>query len=260
MEEFSLALFDIDSFKTINDSFGHLTGDAVLRSVADALRDGCRAYDVKARYGGDEFIVVMPYTHLDQGIAVAEKIRRAVAALELEVDGKPLHVTLSAGVTSTVGREGLTPESLIHRADIALYEAKKTGRNQTVPLKRGEAAAEVLIVEDDASDAEAMIHLCESLDCRADWACTGAEAELRVRDRRYVLALVDCSLPDVDGSEAIGRIRDAAPMTTTALVAGTDSASAKLIGTLGQSPVIVVRKPLSRDHLKAILTDARRRT
>jgi len=132
--EFSLAIFDVDSFKEINDRHGHIVGDHVLQAVAQALRDGCRAYDIKARYGGDEFVVVMPSTRLDMGIAVAEKIRRAVAALSLGEDGSPLTVTLSAGVTSMRPREDISPEALVERADRGLYAAKAAGRNQIVPM------------------------------------------------------------------------------------------------------------------------------
>lgn len=128
--EFSLAIFDVDSFKQINDQCGHVVGDQVLTAVAHALRDGCRAYDIKARYGGDEFVVVMPYTRLDRGIAVAEKIRRAVASLALTAEGVPLTVTVSAGVTSTRPLEEIAPNELIQRADRGLYAAKAAGRNQ----------------------------------------------------------------------------------------------------------------------------------
>ena len=132
--DFSLAIFDVDSFKQINDRYGHVVGDQVLTAVAHALRDGCRAYDIKARYGGDEFVVVMPHTRLDMGIAVAEKIRRAVAALAFATDGSPLQVTVSAGVTSTHPLEEVAPEALVARADRGLYAAKNAGRNQIVPV------------------------------------------------------------------------------------------------------------------------------
>jgi two-component system cell cycle response regulator len=132
--EFSLAIFDIDSFKQINDRYGHIIGDQVLTAVAQALQDGCRAYDIKARYGGDEFVVVMPHTRLDMGIAVAEKIRRAVAALTFAADGSPLAVTVSAGVTSTRRVEEIAPDALVERADRGLYAAKAAGRNQIVPV------------------------------------------------------------------------------------------------------------------------------
>jgi two-component system cell cycle response regulator len=132
--EFSLAIFDVDSFKQINDRHGHVVGDQVLVAVAHALLDGCRAYDIKARWGGDEFVVVMPNTRLDMGIAVAEKIRRAVASLSLPGNGTPFSVTLSAGVTCARSREEIAPDALVERADRGLYAAKAAGRNQIVPV------------------------------------------------------------------------------------------------------------------------------
>jgi len=132
--EFSLAIFDVDSFKQINDRHGHVVGDQVLVAVAHALRDGCRAYDIKARYGGDEFVVVMPNTRLEMGVAVAEKIRRSVSSLTLQGEGGPLSVSLSAGVTCTRPLEEIAPDALIERADRGLYAAKAAGRNQVVPI------------------------------------------------------------------------------------------------------------------------------
>src|SRR5437867_5740416 len=260
VEEFAIAVFDVDSFKTINDKYGHLVGDDVLTAVAHALRDGCRAYDVKARYGGDEFVVVMPYTRLEQGVAVAEKIRRAVAGLSLSVDGIALNVTVSAGVTSTRPREGITPEGLIRRADRALYEAKKSGRNQIVPVGPGEPAADVLIVEEDAAEAEALVRMCDALGYRAEWAATGSDAIERSRASRYVLALVDSRLPDLEGTETIRRIKEVSPATTAVLVTGAESESSQVLEALSRSPVMLARKPLSIDHLKTLISDARRRT
>ena len=261
-EEFSLAVFDVDSFKTINDTYGHLFGDTVLKSVADALRENCRAYDVKARYGGDEFVVVMPYTNLEQGVAVVEKIRRAVLGLGLSINGSPLRLTLSAGVTSTVGREGLSPEALIRRADLALYEAKSTGRNQTVPLARGEPAAEVLVVENRPDEAESLVRLCETLGCRADWASTGEEALRRVEELKYALVLMDASTPGIDPESTLGRIKASSPATTTALLADTESDGARPGGagsTSGASARIHVRRPVSVDSLRGLLAGARKK-
>lgn len=259
VDEFALALLDIDSFKVINDTCGHLAGDDVLKSVAVALRDSCRAYDVKARYGGDEFVVVMPYTRLDQGVAVADKIRRAVAALPLPVRSGGLSLTLSAGVTSTVLREGITPEGLIQRADLALYEAKNGGRNRTVPLAHTEPDAEVLVVDGDEERAREILRLCESLGCRVEWARTGSEAAERARRSRHVLALVDSSLTDLEGIEAIARIKEISPATSTALVTGTP-ANGHVLEALLRSPITLVGKPLSIEHLKTLLSDARRRS
>ena len=119
--------------------------------MARAIRESCRAYDVKARYGGDEFVVVMPDTRLEQGVAVAEKIRRAVSALATSDAVRRPRVTLSAGVTSTGPRDGLAPEDLIRRADLALYEAKKRGRDRIVCWDESLPVSGILLVDPPGS-------------------------------------------------------------------------------------------------------------
>jgi diguanylate cyclase (GGDEF)-like protein len=130
----TLIMFDIDDFKAVNDSHGHQQGDAVLREVAKAIQRHSRNTDHPARYGGEELAVVLPETDLDGGMVAAEEIRRAIESLEVPLpDGSPLRVTVSAGVSQLLG----DPGSLVAAADAALYEAKRRGKNQTVP---GEAA------------------------------------------------------------------------------------------------------------------------
>jgi len=126
----SLALIDIDSFKTINDTHGHRNGDAVLQLVADTLREVCRATDEPARYGGDELAVILAETALDGALTIGESIRRAVEAAELQLpDGTPLRVTVSVGVSALEPGHG-DPEALIEAADVGLYAAKRTGKNK----------------------------------------------------------------------------------------------------------------------------------
>lgn len=120
-------LADIDKFKSINDKYGHLTGDYVLRTVADILRENLRAADVICRWGGEEFLVMCSDTNLDRGIFVAEKIRKAVSVYEFK-DG--IKATISLGVTQW--KEDDDEEAVFKRADNSLYLAKLTGRNRTV--------------------------------------------------------------------------------------------------------------------------------
>ena len=116
---FSVAIFDIDHFKHINDEQGHLQGDRMLQQVAGLLDDSARETDIVARYGGEEFVVVMPRTNLEGASQFAERVR---ARIEEEM---PL--TVSGGVT--VALDGDTPESVMSRADAAMYRAKAAGRN-----------------------------------------------------------------------------------------------------------------------------------
>lgn len=124
----SLAVIDLDRFKSINDRFGHNAGDKVLRTAARVLRSNIRETDFLARYGGEEFTLVMPETNLDQARKTADKLRAALAAAPFHAGEQRLPVTLSAGVTAF--QEADTRESAFERADRALYNAKNAGRNR----------------------------------------------------------------------------------------------------------------------------------
>ena len=129
----SLILTDIDHFKKFNDTYGHLTGDQVLRLVAIALKQNVKGQDVAARYGGEEFVVLLPRTALMAAVTVADNIRRAVMGKELmrRSTGETLgRVTISLGVANW--RKGDTVASLLERADACLYAAKHGGRNCVV--------------------------------------------------------------------------------------------------------------------------------
>jgi diguanylate cyclase len=116
---FSLAMFDIDHFKQINDRQGHVHGDRTLQQLANLFEEFVRDTDVVARYGGEEFVIVMPQTDLAGACTFSERLRSQVA--------DQLSITISGGVTVAV--DGDTPESLVTRADMALYQAKNAGRN-----------------------------------------------------------------------------------------------------------------------------------
>jgi diguanylate cyclase len=132
-EPLSLLLFDIDHFKSFNDSYGHLTGDQVLRLVGLSLKQTIKGQDITARYGGEEFAVVLPNTALRQALTVADHIRRAVMAKELkkkstgEILGR---VTISVGVSML--KQDDDTDALIERADACLYAAKRNGRNRVI--------------------------------------------------------------------------------------------------------------------------------
>ncbi|WP_295810040.1 PleD family two-component system response regulator [uncultured Nitratireductor sp.] len=129
----SLMIADIDRFKSINDSWGHQGGDDVLREFADRLRHNIRGIDLICRFGGEEFVVVMPDTQKDVAEMVAERLRVAIANEPFTVDNgrNALAVTTSVGVVACRGADD-TPAELLKRADVALYEAKNAGRNCVV--------------------------------------------------------------------------------------------------------------------------------
>jgi diguanylate cyclase len=142
-EPLALLMADIDHFKAFNDTYGHLTGDQVLRLVALSVKQNVKGQDAAARYGGEEFVVALPNTALQSAITVAEHIRRAVMAKELvkRSTGERLgRVTLSLG--AAVLRPGDSAQSLIERADKCLYAAKRQGRNRVVCETDPEAGAD----------------------------------------------------------------------------------------------------------------------
>ena len=141
-EAVSLLLIDIDHFKTFNDSFGHLTGDQVLRLVAMSVKQNVKGLDTAARYGGEEFAVILPNTVLRSSITVADHIRRAVMTKELMKRSTGEHlgrVTISVGVATLHKTD--TAQSLIERTDGCLYAAKRHGRNRVMCETDPEVAA-----------------------------------------------------------------------------------------------------------------------
>jgi len=129
----SLALFDVDHFKKINDTFGHPAGDEVLKGVAGLLSRTVRTEDVVARYGGEEFVVVMRGLDRDGARALAERLREAIAAHPVAAAGQVIRLTVSAGVASLVCcGPGGDKTALVAKADARLYLAKQGGRNRVV--------------------------------------------------------------------------------------------------------------------------------
>ena len=128
---FSVIILDIDYFKKVNDTYGHLVGDQVLKQLAEILTKGLRKGDIVIRYGGEEFLILLPYTRLEEASQAAERLRKNIESTEFFIDGNHLKITISLGVAS------LSPkikklEELIKIADQKLYKAKNTGRNRVV--------------------------------------------------------------------------------------------------------------------------------
>ena len=130
--DMAVMLIDMDFFKSVNDTHGHDTGDSVLREFADRLRRNIRGVDLACRFGGEEFVVLMPDTDWRQAQGVAERVRQAVADRGFAAStARPLALTVSVGLALNEG-ETDTPEVMLKRADVALYRAKREGRNRVV--------------------------------------------------------------------------------------------------------------------------------
>jgi diguanylate cyclase (GGDEF)-like protein len=127
----SVAFIDIDRFKPINDTYGHKSGDAILRQVANVIADNIRGSDLLGRYGGEEFMLILPETQPDEAVVLAEKLRSLVAAHSLLIAGQQrLQVTISVGVAGEIGSQ-LQVDALVDQADAAMYAAKQLGRDRT---------------------------------------------------------------------------------------------------------------------------------
>jgi two-component system, cell cycle response regulator len=133
--QFSLIIFDVDNFKCINDAYGHTSGDLVLINISKTVHEILRMTDIFARYGGDEFVVIIPETGIDKASIVAENLRSRIEALTTTVDGRSIEATISIGLTSYSSTLSSTSkEDIISMADEALYIAKHSGKNSSRAL------------------------------------------------------------------------------------------------------------------------------
>ena len=127
----SILIMDVDFFKRVNDTFGHQVGDNALIAVAKALQASVRESDLVGRYGGEEFVILLPHTGLEKALSVAEKIRQAVSETPIEGMGEK-RITISIGAAGFPDIKVANMEELVRKADEALYRAKEGGRNQVV--------------------------------------------------------------------------------------------------------------------------------
>ena len=127
----TVVMLDIDKFKEVNDTYGHNVGDEIIISLADILFEMTRKSDLACRFGGEEFILLLPETSLEGAMVIAEKIRKKVESFSLRLeDEREVNITISLGVSQVDTKNDLSMESAIKRADIALYKAKENGRNK----------------------------------------------------------------------------------------------------------------------------------
>ncbi len=126
--EFCIIIGDIDFFKKINDKYGHIIGDVVLKQVGEILKKSLRKYDLVGRYGGEEFLIILPYTNLLTAKKVAERLKRNISKYSFSHNGIEIKITMSFGISSSIG--SLNPLEMIDKADKALYQSKFTGRDK----------------------------------------------------------------------------------------------------------------------------------
>jgi two-component system cell cycle response regulator len=128
---FGIVLLDVDHFKSVNDTYGHLCGDAVLQGVSRIMTASVRAYDTVGRYGGEEFLIVVPSTDEAGVLGLSERIRHAIESKPIATDSGEISITVSLGLAVSNGFAALDPEAMLSTADDALYRAKEAGRNRS---------------------------------------------------------------------------------------------------------------------------------
>jgi diguanylate cyclase (GGDEF)-like protein len=174
---FTMLMLDLDDLKPVNDTYGHQWGDRLLKAVADTIRETVRSTDAAARYGGDEFVVLLPETDTAGGYVVGEKLRRDIASLTLRVADRNVRSTVSVGLVAYPD-DGRTIEQLVAAADVAMYESKRRGKNRIVGYQtRLERVATAIDIE-----AGELIQLTPAPETRtggdpAPWGAPSSPAE-----------------------------------------------------------------------------------
>jgi diguanylate cyclase (GGDEF)-like protein/putative nucleotidyltransferase with HDIG domain len=166
----SLIMADLDLLREINNTYGHLAGDAVLKGIAEVFRAELRHYDVPARFGGEEFSILLPETPPEQALEIAERIRRAVAErlYDVETSSEPIRATVSIGVAG-YPKDAQDPNALIHQADLAVYRAKLQGRNRVLGasseplLMPADRTVPLVAVPEDGDHREPLARVPEAL-------------------------------------------------------------------------------------------------
>jgi len=208
----SLLFLDLDHFKRINDHYGHAVGDEVLRTVADCLKMSIRPSDIAVRYGGEEFVVLLPHTSRGEAEQVAERLRADVEKLTISCPSvdNGVHVTVSVGVACFPDDAADAPV-LLQRADEAMYLAKQAGRNRVVVIgaqdRRLHAQPVVLLVDDDDRNLRLLEAYLRPENYALIKACDGLEAIEVARRQHPDLIVMDGMMPRLSGFDACRRLK-----------------------------------------------------
>jgi diguanylate cyclase (GGDEF)-like protein len=276
--ELSVVMLDVDLFKRVNDTHGHAAGDRVLTSLARLLRQQLRSSDVVGRYGGEEFIVVLPETDSAGAFTVIDRIRAQFASVQhMGAANRPFSVTFSAGVATMAPYAA--PEDVLGQADAALYGAKQRGRNcvlradvlhgpQMAPAALAQVPApallfsgkqgavrepiQALIVDDDADIRALLQHWLQGWGWNVVAVATGAEANTLLDQTTPDLVLLDALMPGLGGLDLLNLIRarkgDVGVVMVTAF-----SSEQLMLSALRQGADDYVRKPLDPTELRMAL-------
>lgn len=209
---FALAFFDIDHFKRINDNYGHLVGDDILRDFAHFIRDNLREVDQLYRFGGDEFLILFSNTDSDEAYQVLERVRAKLKEKEFsydEIEDK-IKISFSAGIAHFEDNEQ-SIEGLLEKADQVLYDVKKTGRGaikKADSLKESNEQKEILIVDDESIILQLIKTRFEGSEYQINYAKEGQEGLELFEEIKPNLLIVDLMMPKVNGFELLRKIKE----------------------------------------------------
>ncbi|OAB77409.1 diguanylate cyclase [Paenibacillus crassostreae] len=217
---FTIVIIDIDYFKKVNDTYGHLVGDEVLRRCADTIVNNMRHEDTLCRYGGEEFALLLPNTDKNQALEVLERIHHAISSYIFSFKDQQLQVTFTAGVTN-IHSDNAHSEKLFEEADQALYVGKQSGRNQTVLFstevisKHNEQRLNIIVVDDDRLIRKIIMseftkwqpnrNIVVSIK-EYDNGTDFLQSDWYSEQEKYII-LLDGIMPETDGVEVLKRIR-----------------------------------------------------
>ncbi len=273
----SVLILDIDFFKQINDQHGHQAGDQVIRETAALLRTLVRTSDIVGRYGGDEFMLLLPKSDTAGATQLAERILKQVRQTEFCKETRPLRLTLSMGIASFLPDDHVpSHEEILARADQALYEAKAQGRNRLCawedlqarlrappdapgaePAPGAGLSGRLLIVDDDPQMGRLLSRMLNPLGLRTELKSSADEGLTSLRDQpgRYDVVLTDLSLPGQDGFAFLSALDQLDPTLVRIVITGHATLD-NAVAALRHGAYDFVGKPFVRDQLLAVLQRA----
>lgn len=274
-----IMILDIDHFKLVNDNYGHITGDLVLKELGQIARGVCRSSDLIARYGGDEIIVVLPDADPGSLGKLAERMIEAVRAHTFCADTQALHCTISVGAAGSRMRGGamVSSDNLLARADEALYVAKRNGRDRsyvwtdattymTVPSEHAVTAdgtcgavtaPRVLVVDDDSSVLKIVEMLLEMEGCTTRLFETGTAAREAVAANPglFDVALIDLNLDDMSGLDLIKSISAVDNLLVKIVITG-EATLDNAVNSLRHGAYDFIQKPIQLNQLRVTMSRA----